>query len=186
MLIAVAHNLHSLQNVGAILRTADGAGFSHAILSGHTGNLPDPRIAKVALGAEEFLTHEHVDDIEALLVRLEGVHVVLVEQAANSVPPTELPEMPADRDIALVVCDEISGAAGELTARADVVIELPMRGQKHSLNVASAFAIAGYALADAVKPFSVDELRTRVSPPVREGVLTRGRTAGETPGVDPR
>ncbi|MCW2962436.1 MAG: methyltransferase [Thermoleophilia bacterium] len=186
MLIAVAHNLHSLQNVGAIFRTADGAGFDHVILSGHTGALPDPRISKVALGAEEFLTSEHVADIDALLERLDGVFVVLVEQTPDSVPPTQLPEFPVDRDIALVVCDELSGAAEQLAARADVCVELPMRGQKHSLNVAVAFAIAGYAVADRIRAFSVDELRTRVAPPVREGVLTRGRTMGETPGVDPR
>ena len=116
-----------------------------------------------------------------VLERLEGVHVVLVEQGDDSVPPTELPAMPTDRDIALVVCDELSGASEQLVARADVKVELPMRGQKHSLNVASAFAIAGYALAHAVQPFSVHELRTRVAPPVREGVVTRGRTMGETP-----
>ncbi|MCW2956173.1 MAG: TrmH family methyltransferase [Thermoleophilia bacterium] len=187
MLIAVAHNLHSLQNVGAIFRTADGAGFDHVILSGHTGQLPDPRISKVALGAEEFLTSEHVADIDALLQRLEGAYVVLVEQTPTSVPPTELPPMPHDgRDIALVVCDELSGAAEQLAARADVCLELPMRGQKHSLNVAVAFAIASYAVADSIRPFGVEELRARVAPPVRDGVLTRGRTVGENAEAEAR
>ncbi len=181
MLIAVAHNLHSLHNVGSIFRSADGAGFEHVILSGHTGNVPDPRISKVALGAEEHLTSEHVADVDELLARLDGVHVILVEQGPRSVPPTELPTMPTDRDIALVVCDELSGAAEQLVERADVTVELPMRGRKHSLNVSVAFSIAAYALADAVRPFSVEELRARVIPPVREGVLTRGRTMGETP-----
>ena len=50
-LVAVAHDLASLHNVGAIFRTADGAGFSRVITSGYTGGPPDKRISKVALDA---------------------------------------------------------------------------------------------------------------------------------------
>ena len=182
MLIAVAHNLSSLHNVGAIFRTADGAGFEHVILSGYTGAPPDPRIAKVALGAEEVLGHEQVPDLPALLKRLDGVHVLLLEQHASSVLPTELVSLPRDRDVALVACDELYGAPAELLARADTVLELPMRGAKQSLNVSIAFGIAAYAVAHAVEPLDLATLRSRqAARPVRDGVLTRGRTQGEVP-----
>jgi 23S rRNA (guanosine2251-2'-O)-methyltransferase len=182
MLIAVAHNLASLHNVGAIFRTADGAGFEHVICSGYTGSPPDPRIAKVALGAEESLSHEQLPDIDQLLARLQGVHVVLLEQHADSRLPTDLAgELPAAGDIALVVCDELYGAPEVLVARADSIVELPMRGMKQSLNVSIAFGIAAYAVAHAVAPLDLATLRSRQpSRPVRDGVLTRGRTQGET------
>jgi tRNA G18 (ribose-2'-O)-methylase SpoU len=187
MLIAVAHNLSSLHNVGAIFRTADGAGFEHVILSGYTGAPPDPRIAKVALGAELALGHEHIPGLPALLDRLEGVHVVLLEQHSDSVLPTELAGLPIDRDVALIACDELYGAPAELVARADTVLELPMRGTKQSLNVSIAFGIAAYAVAHAVAPLDLATLRSRQEVrPVRDGVLTRGRTTGETPSRDPR
>lgn len=186
MLVAAAYNLHSLQNVGSIFRTADGAGFGRVLLAGHTGSLPDKRISKVALGAEEALESRHVGDLHGLLRELEGAFVILLEQAADSVPPTDLPPLPDDRDIVLVACDELYGAGPELVERADAIVELPMRGMKQSLNVAIAWGIAAYAIADRIEPFTVEGLRSRQpARPVRDGVLTRGRTAGEVPGVDP-
>lgn len=183
MLIAVAHNLSSLHNVGAIFRTADGAGFEHVILSGYTGCPPDPRIAKVALGADEALGWQQLPHIDELLARLVGVHVVLLEQHADSLLPTDLAgELPTHRDVALVVCDELYGAPPELIARADTVLELPMRGMKESLNVSIAFGVAAYAVAHAVEPLDLATLRSRQPKrTVRDGVLTRGRTHGETP-----
>ncbi|MCW2972434.1 MAG: methyltransferase [Thermoleophilia bacterium] len=183
MLIAVAHNLASLHNVGAIFRTADGAGFEHVILSGYTGTPPDRRIAKVALGADEALGWEHLPELEQLLARLEGVHVVVLEQHADSRLPTDLVgELPTQRDVALVACDELYGAPKALIARADTVLELPMRGMKESLNVSIAFGIAAYAVAHAVEPLDLATLRSRQPKRgVRDGVLTRGRTQGETP-----
>jgi len=183
MLIAVAHNVHSLHNVGAIFRTADGAGFAHVVLSGHTGADPhDPRVAKVALGAERALSFEHVGDLDGLMRRLEGVFVVVLEQHDGSVVPTAMPDLPVDRDVALVACDELYGAPAALVERADAIVELPMRGSKQSLNVSIAFGIAAYAVANSVEPFTVDGLRSRQPAlGVRDGVLTRGRTRGEAP-----
>ncbi|MCW2949669.1 MAG: methyltransferase, partial [Thermoleophilia bacterium] len=92
-------------------------------------------------------------------------------------------DLPLDRDVALVVCDELFGAPYELVARADTIVELPMRGMKQSLNVSIAFGIAAYAVADAVAPLEMATLRSRQPHrPVRPGVLTRGRTQGELPG----
>ncbi|MBC7462553.1 MAG: TrmH family RNA methyltransferase [Thermoleophilia bacterium] len=183
MLIAVAHNLASLHNVGAIFRTADGAGFERVLLSGYTGCPPDTRIAKVALGAEEALGWEQIPELDQLMKRLEGVHVVLLEQHASSLLPTDLSgELPTHRDVALVVCDELYGAPEELVMRADTVLELPMRGMKQSLNVSIAFGIAAYAVAHAVEPLDLATLRSRQPHRVvRAGVLTKGRTQGETP-----
>ncbi|MCK5739856.1 TrmH family RNA methyltransferase, partial [bacterium] len=44
-------NVRSLHNVGAIFRTADGAGFSGLYLCGITGKPPQNEIHKTALGA---------------------------------------------------------------------------------------------------------------------------------------
>ncbi len=45
-------NVRSLQNVGALFRTADGAGFSKIYLTGITPTPPRKEISKTALGAE--------------------------------------------------------------------------------------------------------------------------------------
>ena len=183
-LVAVAHDLRSLHNVGAIFRTADGAGFDRVLLSGVTGAPPDARIAKVALGAELAVPHDRVDDVDALLQALAGCWVVVLEQHARSQGPSnvELPQTGDARPVALVACGELAGAPAALLERADAVLELPMRGAKESLNVSVAFGIAAYALAERVHGTGDVDLRSRhAGPRVRPGVLTHGVTVGEVP-----
>ena len=186
-LIAVAHDISSMHNVGAIYRTADGAGCSTVIASGFTGTPPDPRIAKVALGAELMLATEQYMTIAALLARLADSFVVLAEQDTHSVSHDELElATVSQREIAVIVCDEINGAPAALRDRADLIVELPMAGSKESLNVSVAFGIVMYAVASAARRTAgrpvAEHLRSRTpGPAVRTGVLTRGRTRGELP-----
>ncbi len=186
-LTAVAHDVRSLHNVGSIYRTADAAGFSSVICSGYSGAPPDPRIAKVALGAEANLTTERIDSLPLLVERLADSVVVVLEQNIDSVLPEDVGTVlsglgASDREIVLIACGELTGAPDELIERADMILELPMRGSKESLNVSVAFGIAAFALAAAVRPYRHDDLRSRQPVrAVREGVLTRGVTRGEIP-----
>lgn len=183
-LVAVAHDIGSLHNVGAIFRTADGAGFTRVITSGYTGGPPDKRISKVALDAEQALAHEAIPTVEALIERLDGALVVVLEQSptSQSLHELQLDVDPGVREIALVACNELYGAPRALLERADVVLELPMRGIKQSLNVSVAFGIAAFAVAHAAQPYSAADLLSRLAPRgVRAGVLTAGRTQGEVP-----
>jgi tRNA G18 (ribose-2'-O)-methylase SpoU len=179
-LIAVAHDVRSMHNIGAIFRTADGAGFAGLVLSGISGAPPDPRIAKVALGAERTVPHTIAPDIDALLDLLDEVHVVLLEQAPGAVAISEL-AVPSSSAVALVVCGEITGAPRQLLSRADQVAEIPMFGSKESLNVSVAFGIAAYQLG-VQRRSPQDGLQAVRGPhPVRDGVLTHGVTQGQTP-----
>lgn len=180
--VAVAHDVRSMHNVGAIFRTADGAGFAGVVLSGISGAPPDPRMAKVALGAEETLPFAEVREPGALLRLLAGAWVVLLEQHERSVAVTAAPSPPAGRRVALVVCGELDGAPSELVDRADVILEIPMLGRKESLNVSVAFGVGAYSPAVMGRDVERGLLRTRGRHPVRDGVLTRGVTQGETPG----
>ncbi|MCB0879083.1 MAG: TrmH family RNA methyltransferase [Thermoleophilia bacterium] len=177
-LIVVAHDIRSLANVGALFRTCDGAGVSELVLSGFTGTPPDRRIDKVALGAVEMVPWRHAPEPEDLERVLEGRYVVVLEQHERAVPPGDL-QVPADRDVVLVACEELFGARDELIERADALLELPMRGRKDSLNVSVAAAIGMYHLADRMFGTPASDLASRQDrPPVREGVLTRGVTQG--------
>jgi tRNA G18 (ribose-2'-O)-methylase SpoU len=55
-------NIRSLLNVGAVFRTADGAGFSLVYLTGITPTPPRKEISKTALGAENFVPWEYYQD----------------------------------------------------------------------------------------------------------------------------
>lgn len=174
-LVAVAHNIRSLHNVGAIFRTADAAGFTSVILSGYTGCPPDPRIAKVALGAEETLPSVHYADLDELLLALSDHWVILMEQLPSSTPPAQTSLPATGIPIALVACSEVTGAHPRLIARADAVMEIPMRGSKESLNVSVAFGIAAYSIADRLLAYTQDTMRSRLfdsERSIRPGVLT--------------
>lgn len=178
-LIVVAHDIRSLANVGALFRTCDGAGVSELVLSGYTGTPPDRRIDKVALGAVEMVPWRHAPTMEELDAVLADRYVVVLEQHERAVSPREL-SAPLDRDVVLVACEELHGAREWLLERASVVLELPMRGGKDSLNVAIAAGIAMYQLADQMFGTAPGDLASRqVRPPVRRGVLTAGVTQGE-------
>lgn len=180
--VAVAHDVRSMHNVGAIFRTADAAGFAGVLLSGISGAPPDQRIAKVALGAEETLPFVRVATLDDLIATLDDVYVVLLEQHPQALPVNSL-DLPAGVPVALVVCGEIDGAPDELVGRADVVAEIPMFGRKESLNVSVAFGVAAYAVALARRDPVAGMLAVRGKRPVREGVLTRGITRGEVPSA---
>jgi tRNA G18 (ribose-2'-O)-methylase SpoU len=177
-LLVVAHDIRSLANVGTLFRTCDGAGVSELVLSGFTGTPPDRRIDKVALDAVDMVPWRHAPEVSDLDAVFEGRHVVVLEQHPRAQTLATL-DLPDDRDIVLVACEELFGAPEWLATRADTILELPMRGRKDSLNVSVASAIAMYAIADHLWGTPEASLASRQDRTVREGVLTRGVTAGE-------
>jgi len=188
-LIVVAHNVRSLRNVGTLFRTCDGAGVSELVLSGYTGTPPDRRIDKVALDAVDMVPWRHAPEPEDLDAVLADRFVIVLDQEAESVTLQEL-EIPPGRDVVLVACEELFGAQEDVLQHADVLLELPMRGGKTSLNVAMAAGIAMYSIGHQLWGTEPGDLTSRQDrPPVREGVLTRGPTVGErrsTPLPEPR
>jgi len=147
----VLHNIRSAHNVGAMLRTADGAGVKKVYLCGYTP-VPTDRfgrkrkdIAKVALGAEESIAWEYVADARVLLTQLKenDVQVMAVEQSGRSVPYTEFA---VKKPIALVLGPEVEGIEEEVLGLCDTIIEIPMYGKKESLNVSVAAGVVLYEL----------------------------------------
>jgi len=158
-IVLIVHNVRSTHNVGSLLRTADGLGVTKVYFTGYTphplykGDSRLPHIAekltgqihKTALGAETSVGWEYQADIEAVIKKLkvDGHQVVALEQAEGSI---KLPDFnPADK-VAIIVGREVEGIEPEVLAIADKVVEIPMLGQKESLNVAQAAAIALYQL----------------------------------------
>lgn len=156
-LIVIAHNIRSTHNVGAIFRTCEGFGVEKLILSGYTPypKLPrDPRlphvaekltaqIHKTALGAEAMVPFEHQEAPDFAALRGAGYVTAGLEQDARSIL---LPDYQRPEKVALLLGEEVAGIAPELRKDCDVLLEIPMRGQKESFNVSVATGIALYAL----------------------------------------
>jgi len=142
----ILHNIRSRFNVGSVFRTADGAGVNKIFLCGITPAPPHPKIAKVSLGAENFVPHETIKNTWRLIEKLkqQGVQVVAVEQAKNSVKYYDYqPRFP----IAIVLGSETKGLSSAILKRCDSIVEIPMKGKKESLNVATACGIITFAFA---------------------------------------
>lgn len=148
-------NIRSVYNVGSIFRTADAAGVSKMYLAGYTPSPIDrfgrkrSDIAKVALGAEDSASWEYHQDPKVLLEALKsrGVFIVAAEQDSRSVSYTKA-VLPADREVCVMFGEETKGLPPELLTYADQILEIPMQGEKESLNVSVAAGIILFRLRD--------------------------------------
>jgi 23S rRNA (guanosine2251-2'-O)-methyltransferase len=146
-------NVRSMYNVGAFFRAADGVGLQKLCLCGITAHPPKKAITKTALGAEETVPWEHdwdaVHMAEAL--RHDGFEIAAIETKPEGV------DLNADAGVDLYdwqprfpVCvmfgHEVDGLRPELLAIAGTHVRIPMRGQKKSLNVATAGGVVLYEL----------------------------------------
>jgi 23S rRNA (guanosine2251-2'-O)-methyltransferase len=144
----VVENVRSLFNVGAIFRSADGAGASGVILTGFTGTPPRREISLVALGAEGSIPWvAYPTTEEAILdLRHHGISVVALESTDGSI---DYLEAPVTFPVAIVVGHEVEGVMPTTLEACDYAIHLPMYGKKISLNVSVAAGIALYGLRNA-------------------------------------
>lgn len=156
-IVLIAHNLRSCENVGSLLRTADGLGIKSVYLTGYTpypkqnndNRLPylslkiDKRIKKSSLGAENFVDWHHNDQIEPILVELKkkNFKIIALEQTSNAI---ELSKYKPNDNIAIIIGREVEGIEKDILKKADDVIFIPMFGKKESFNVTQAAAMAIY------------------------------------------
>ncbi len=133
-------NIRSHYNVGAIFRTADAAAVAKVYLAGYTPQPIDrfgrvvPEIAKTSLGASESVPWEYVENVVDFIKakKQEGISIVAVEQGEGSV---SLFDFVSPKNVIYILGNEIEGVQKELLALADSLLEIPMAGEKESLNV---------------------------------------------------
>jgi len=156
-MIVILDNIRSNYNVGSIFRTADAASVSKLYLCGYT---PGPfdrfgrtntALTKVSLGAEKTVQWEHADSVETVLDKLRRARYTIgaLEQHANSISlfdSARFARTGPGSTIALIIGNEVEGISGDILDQCDVILEIPMRGAKESLNVSVAFGIAAYVL----------------------------------------
>jgi tRNA G18 (ribose-2'-O)-methylase SpoU len=154
--VLVLPNIRSVYNVGSIFRTADAAGIEKIYLVGVT---PGPHdrfgrertdIAKVALGAEKTVAWEHYKDLSAVIqdLRAQGYYIVALEQDPQSIDYKTVTLPQSASNFAFIVGEETQGLSKDELKLADVIAEIPMHGDKESLNVSVATGIAIFRILD--------------------------------------
>lgn len=149
-IVLVLDNVRSAHNVGSAFRTADAFGVDRVYLGGICPVPPSPELRKVALGAEEVVPFEHVEDVVALVRRLqaEGYTVAAVEQTVHSVKLDAFQRVPGQK-YALVFGNEVDGVQQAVVDACDFSLEIPQRGTKHSLNVSVSVGVVLWGIISA-------------------------------------
>ena len=145
-------NVRSIFNVGSIFRSADGTGLQQLYLCGISPTPAHPKLRKTALGAEDSVKwSQHANALHlARDLKAKGHQLWALEEhpQAKSLFQVEFTVQPSQfAPITLVVGNERAGVDPDLLALCEQIIAIPMRGNKQSLNVATAFGIAAYLLA---------------------------------------
>ncbi|MFA6257175.1 MAG: TrmH family RNA methyltransferase [Candidatus Paceibacterota bacterium] len=144
--VVILHNIRSVENVGAMFRTADAAGVDKIYLVGYT---PAPLdrfgrkrndLHKSALGAEEFVAWEQAKTISSLISKFkkQGFQIIAIEQDEKSV---DYRKVKMKNKNAFIMGAEVEGIPKNVLKKCDVIAEIPMRGKKESLNVSVAFGV---------------------------------------------
>jgi len=134
--VLVLDNIRSAHNVGSAFRTGDAFKVDKVWLCGICATPPSAEIHKVALGAEQSMPWEHVDDTLTLVRQLqaEGWTVVCAEQTEHAVRLQHF-RREAGKRYAVVFGNEVDGVRQDVVDAADACVEIPQAGTKHSLNV---------------------------------------------------
>lgn len=128
-------------NLGALLRSAEGAGVTGVVLPRHRAVHITPTVAKAAQGAVEHLPIALVSGLPTGLTELKGHGVWSVGLDADGT--TSVFELPlATEPLLLVLGAEGRGLSRLVRQRCDVLASIPQQGRLSSLNVAAAAAVA--------------------------------------------
>ena len=133
----LADELNYEQNLGAILRTAAGAGVQGVIIPKKRGKGLTPIVQRVAMGGAEIVPVVR-EGISSAISKLKkaGIRVVGADMGGKSVFEADL-----RGPIAIVMGGESKGLSPTLQRKCDEVISIPIRNELESLNVSVSAAI---------------------------------------------
>ena len=146
----ILHNIRSAYNVGSIFRTSDARAVSHIYISGYTPTPIDKfgkkrkEIAKTALGGE-FSVSWSKENVFKVMEKLkkEGFDIVGIEQDKRSV---DFKKIKLKNKIVFILGNEVNGLSKQILEKCNKIVEIPMKGNKESLNVSVAYGIVLFSL----------------------------------------
>jgi TrmH family RNA methyltransferase len=143
-LVAILEDVEKPGNLGAVCRSADGAGFDALVAAGGSAGSVDPwnpNAVRASLGTVFTLALAVATTADVLAwLRENGLRIVAA-RVDGSVPYTEV-DMAGP--VALVLGSEARGLTDAWSGSDVTAVRLPMHGRADSLNVAAAAAILFY------------------------------------------
>lgn len=149
-LLACLDQVTDPRNLGAVIRSAEGAGATGVVVPAHGAATVTPAVARSSAGAVEHLPVAVVPNLARYLGEVKGAELwtyAAVGDAARSMWETDL-----TGGVALVFGAEGKGIRPLVRRTCDDAIRIPLTGDVESLNVSVATAILLY---EAVRQRSV-------------------------------
>jgi len=148
-IVIVLDNIRSLNNIGSVFRTADAFAIEAIYLCGITAKPPHREINKTALGATESVDWIYFESTqEALLsLRSEQYKIYSIEQVEKSTMLNNFTPKTNEK-LAIVFGHEVKGVSQAVINNSDLVIEIPQKGTKHSLNISVSVGVVLWDLTN--------------------------------------
>ena len=127
-------HIRSAHNVGSIIRTTEAMRLGEIHFSSDTPFTDHKQVQDTAMGTSEWIPCHQNANLGDL-----PHPIIALETSPDAIPMNEFlfPEQ-----FTLVVGNEEYGCSDQVLTKANYLVEIPLRGQKNSLNVANAFAMA--------------------------------------------
>ncbi|GGG69530.1 hypothetical protein GCM10011585_09490 [Edaphobacter dinghuensis] len=129
-------------NLGALLRTADGAGVDGVILPERRSAPVTATVAKTSAGASEHVRIARVTNLVRALEQMKQKHVWVLGLDERGTP--DYTEFDFKTNCVLVLGREGAGLHDLVKKTCDHLLRIPMAGQVSSLNVSVAGAVVMY------------------------------------------
>ncbi len=141
----VLDRLRSAHNTGNIFRLADALNAKEIIACGYTPYPPHPKLAKTAMGTDNYVPCRHFNSsFEAVnSLKEEGIKMVLAVETLEDAKSAW--EMNYEYPLALVFGNEALGISEDTIKICDGAVNLPMFGKKESINVGNCAAVVLYS-----------------------------------------
>ena len=141
--------LRSAHNIGSILRTTEAFRLGRILFSVEMATTDHPQVTKTSMGASSLVKTKIIKSLEAFEKR----PLIAIETHQKAIP---LNDFIFPENFTLILGNEEFGVSEELLEKADHIVEVPLFGQKNSLNVAVCFSILAYKIRQDLK-FKVKE-----------------------------
>jgi 23S rRNA (guanosine2251-2'-O)-methyltransferase len=138
-LLAVLDRVTDPRNLGAVCRSAEGAGATGVIVPAHGSAVVTPAVARASAGAIEHLPIAVVTNLARYLEEIKGPQLWVYGAAGEA--ETSMWDAELDGGVALVFGAEGKGLRPLVRRSCDALVSVPLAGRVESLNVSVAAAL---------------------------------------------
>lgn len=141
----VLDNLQDPGNLGTIVRTAEGAGVDAVFLSKESVDIFNPKTIRSTMGSIYRMPVVYVEDLLELLdtFKKKGIK----SYAAHLEGKNSYDQECYKDGTAILIGNEGNGLRDEVSQKADIWVQIPMKGQVESLNAAIAASVLMFEVA---------------------------------------